>query len=68
MEFRLVPKEDVRRTEAFGSYAGNKVEAFKSVGVLKPLGGRPKSSQLYSINIPKNRQDEISFIQGNLEV
>ena len=63
-----VPKADVRRTEAFGSYAGNKVEAFKSVGVLKPLGGRPKSSQLYSINIPKNRQDEISFIQGNLEV
>lgn len=27
-----------------------------------------KSSQLYSINIPKNRPDEISFIQGNSEV
>lgn len=48
------------------------------MGVLKPLGGisknphnnsgRPKSTQLYSINIPKNRHDEISFIQGDSEV
>ena len=55
----------------------------KSIGVLKPLRevsniqtksknlpniSGQKSSQLYSINIPKNRHDEISFIQGSSEV
>ena len=33
-----------------------------------PIVNRQKPSQLYSINIPKNRPDEISFIQGNSEV
>jgi hypothetical protein len=33
-----------------------------------PMVSGQKPSQLYSINIPKNRPDEISFIQGNSEV
>lgn len=49
---------------------GSSLNIHKKSNISKnlPNVSGQKSSQLYSINIPKNRHDEISFIQGSSEV
>lgn len=57
-------RQSGKELESWGRRSGKEWEFGQRAESLQPK----KSSHLYSINIPRNRADEISFIQGNSEV